>query len=252
MSEETMLPAVQSTKQVSVTEIELSATNPKEMMDSQKALINWCERKLASLRFDAEELKAAVEHAKKNRWNRKTLLRHHNLAVKRIAYYEKMLAAFQAGFILVPNFPLEIFAIKTTREFPKRLVTFYRYGTHEQTTDFSAQGEGEYKNPNPAVRCDPDNKEKNSKTGEWETKPKYFTAGNFEEIDFPISMAKPHIMELVSEAMAMKIFDEIGILPSVKRNIDPVICGMIKIKEHTYEIRTVTFMIAWHIDTRVL
>ena len=49
-----------------------------------------------------------------------------------------------------------------------------------------------------------------------------------------------------------KLFDEIGILPATRRHADPILVGRIKRKESAYNEPSMTFLIAWWIDTRDL
>lgn len=67
-------------------------------------------------------------------------------------------------------------------------------------------------------------------------------------------MAKPQIMEATGQAMAAKIFDELGILPDPKPKKDPMIIGTIIDPRGVYgrERRRVSFIIAWHLNVRDL
>lgn len=253
---DSLLPAVQSQGSVIVAQastvtapdIEVSAETPDEMRQAQTNLVGWCERKVSACRHEHTELSEAHDQAKKNKWNTKVLARLRAMALKKVEYYTKMLAALKEGYVLVPNFPIDIFAIRTDRKYPKRVVSFKHWENFRQEAQELPVGEGEYKNPDPVIY-------ERSIPGEKDGKPvimKEYYPEAFEEIDFPINMAKPHIMEATSYAMGLKIFDEIGILPSPKRKVDPVICGKIKLKTGPYRDRHVTFVIGWHIDTRTL
>lgn len=234
---------------VTPSEIEVSAETPEEMRSAQTNLISWCERKIASLQHDVDDLAGAHDIAKLRKWKTTTLARHRDIAQKRLEYYTKMLAAFKAGYMLVPNFPIGVFAIRTEREYPKRIYTTWLSNQHAQQPSLAPAGEGDYKNPEVDVFKET-NKIPDGKGG-FKEDVKYFTGDEWNDIDFPINMAKPHIMEVTNYAMGLKIFDEIGILPSRRKNVDPVICGTIKLKEG-YSERVATFLLAWHIDTRTL
>jgi hypothetical protein len=54
-------------------------------------------------------------------------------------------------------------------------------------------------------------------------------------------------MQATSRAMALEIFDEIGVFPPTKKE-DPVIIGRVNLN-HKGMKRTVSFMIAWHLNT---
>jgi hypothetical protein len=107
-----------------------------------------------------------------------------------------------------------------------------------------AIGEGEYRNPFPLIETDTwTNGEGKKETSR--------TATDWDELEFPVTMAKPLIMEATSRAMALQIFDEIGIFPPTKKE-DPVIIGRIHLKKSRYNDRTISFMIAWHLNTNVI
>jgi len=62
---------------------------------------------------------------------------------------DEALAAFEAGYYIVPNFPATVFAIRTDRDNPKRNKHIaYTYNPKiTAECDVLPAGEGEYKNP---------------------------------------------------------------------------------------------------------
>lgn len=225
-------------------DIELSALEPIEMVNSQQQLIVWCDSKLIYLKRESADLKAAYEHAIEHKYKSSTLKSQYEKSIKKIEYYEKIKAALLEGYYIVPNFPIQMFAIKTNRKRVKGR-SAYKFDDHKQDCVVLAIGEGEYKNPFPLVE------RQNSITeGGKEIQSAGSRASDWDDIDFPITMAKPKIMEATTNAMALKIFDQIGVMPAT-RNEDPVIIGQI-IRKSGYITKTVSFMIAWHLDTNVL
>lgn len=231
-------------------DVSVSGDNPTEIAHGHAQLTAWCERKVATEKAEHAELHAAYQHAVKSKWKVSTLKLAADRAAGRVRYYEKMLAAFRAGFVLVPNFPLTIFAIRTQQRKPTHMVSYSQWESFTQKSDKSPVGEGNYHAPIPTVYTEERNVPK--KDGGTETKIEYSPSDEWEGIDFPMSMAKPHIMELVDRAMALKIFDEIGILPEQRAKGDPVIAGVIKMPKAGYSERACTFLLAWHVDTRTL
>lgn len=234
--------------------LELSAQNPAEMVQCHQAAIGWCKRKIALVQNEAKELSEAYEHARQAKWSSGTLKRHSELALKRVVFYQKMLAAFEAGYYIVPNFPVTLFAIRTDKPTPKRMWARLRWHgqkNFEQEAKILPVGEGSYQNPQPAVQKDTGSLMSDPKTGDtWS-----FHATNWDNMDFPANMARVHVMEAATRAMDAKIFDEVGFLPQdSKRNPDPLLIGrIIDPKPPGYgERRRVSFIIAWHIDTRTL
>lgn len=229
-----------------VEDIQLTAKTPSEMLVAQAGLIEWVDKKLATLNADAKELEEATAHAKKLKWKSGTLERHWKIALKRIDFYDKMKAALIEGFYIVPNFHVQLFLIKTNKSNPApKTETDTRYSIDKrQDAAILKIGEGDYKNPFPVVV-------RRTWKGEDQKEHYQTSATDWDEIEFPVSMAKPEIMQATSRAMAMKIFDEIGVFPPTHKE-DPVIIGRIKLKVNTYTEKVVSFMIAWHLDTKVL
>jgi len=65
-------------------------------------------------------------------------------------------------------------------------------------------------------------------------------------------MAKPRIMEATSRAMALKIFDDFGILPAQRKGDPMIIARIIDPRSRSYSDKHVSFLITWHLDTRTL
>ena len=232
-------------------DIEVTAIEPGEMLPAQYQLIDWCRRKCAALKIEKKELTDAFDHAIVHKWKGSTLKAHADRIAKRITFYGKIGAALEAGYCIVPNFPVSLFAIRTDRDKPLKMMVTSQWGSynHDQPADGAPIGEGEYKNPSPVVFEKPVTVIVNGK----EVQKRQYWAEDFEAVDFPIQMAKPKIMEATTRAMALNIFDEFGILPSA-RNKDPLIVGRVKLAgayRHGEDGR-VTFMVAWHLNTAML
>lgn len=233
-----------------VKDIELTAVLPQEMVGAQKQLISWCDAKVASIRNESEELRLATEHAKAAKWKHSTLQSQYNKSLKRIEYYEKIKAALEHGFYIVPNFPIQMFAIrkgghKDPKGFERDSASWGRRN-FEQNAQELPEGDGVYRNPFPIVVRE--EKRKTDGTLVVESYPRAW-----DDFEFPINMAKPQIMSVTQTALALKIFDRVGVMPSVKKKKeDPVIIGQIINKIGPYSERIVSFMIAWHLNTNVL
>ncbi len=233
-------------------ELEVSAATPNEMAQSQDALIAWAKRKIAICDAEAKELRESYEMARIRKWKSDTLKRHAALADKRTDFYRKMRAALEAGYIIVPDFPVSVFAVRTDRPSPRGVyVTTYDYGyspnlnSLEQKPKPITAGEGEYQNPFPSVW------RRGDKVSDKTTY--MYHADKWKELEFPINMAKPNIMQATDRAMMLKVFDDFGVLPNATKKVDPVIVGRIKVPSNApYTDRTVSFIIAWHLNTATL
>lgn len=225
-------------------DIELTATLPIEMVNSQQQLITWCDMKLHVLKFENNELEEATAHAKKMKWKFSTLQIQYNRSLKHIQYYEKVKNALMEGYYIVPNFPIQMFAIKTTKKYPTGHSWSY-WGNLDQKEQELGIGKGDYKNPAPIIT-----RKNGEYDGSKEIKKAECWTNGWDEFEFPITMARPKIMEATSRAMALKIFDRIGIMPAT-RNEDPVIIGQV-VRKNGYTEKVVSFMIAWHLNTNVI
>lgn len=225
--------------------IQLTTLVPEQMKVAQENLITWCSGKINSINSEIKELKDAVLHASEMKWGTSVLKRQQVKAEKRILFFEKIQAALHAGYVIVPNFPVTLFAIRTNKDTPLQMFTSSHWGDKEQKSMELPIGSGEYKNPFPLVERETeslaDNKTRDiSYATEWD------------ELEFPVSMIKPEIIEATNKAMALEIFDQFGVLPKT-RNEDPIIVAQIINKGTGYaRNKIVSFMIAWHFDTKVL
>lgn len=229
---------------------ELSAQTPAEMLACQQNLILWCERKITSMEHEHKELQGAYEHAHAHKWKSDTLKRHAAIAAKRVTFYQKIKAALEAGYYIVPNFPVTLFAVRTKSKKPAPMakVGLTYVPNLSQEAQVLPQGQGEYQNPVPVIRQSPARTENNRTVHD-------YWATEWDEMEFPANMAKLHIMEATTKAMQEKIFDEMGMLPADhKRHPDPILVGhIVDPRPVGYGPRKhVTFMVAWHIDTSTL
>lgn len=232
---------------LNVPEIEITATMPQEMAQAQQGLIAWFDRKIAFCRAQEQELRESWRIAQRNKWRSSTLKRHADLAAARVVFYTKVKDALRAGYCLMPPLPIQIFAIRSDAKTPRAKYSYHRWDTRTQKAKILPQGQGQYLNPLPLLEGEtvpaPTKESPNA------TKEAWWASEFQDEIDFPLTMAKPQIMEVVERAMALKIFDEIGVLPPTRKD-DPVIVGqIINPQPPGYgQHRRVSFLIAWHLN----
>lgn len=226
----------------------LVARTPDEMAAAQASLAEWFAQKKAIAERDADDLAQSVGIAVKANIKSDRLERQEKIARRRVEFYDKCRLAIEAGFCIVPNFPVDVFAIRTTKKNPRRDQSISQWDTHEQSTDSPAAGEGRNVSNLPVVY------ERNvevfdAKTDEYKVQKHYFAKG-FDEIEFPISISRPEVMSATQRALAEKVFDEIGCLPHGRQRGDPIVVG--RIRDPRWGERMVSFLIAWWIDTREL
>jgi hypothetical protein len=243
---------------LAVSPMHLVARNPHEMAAAQTDLQSWLERKIDSVASEVAELSGALDEAIANGWKSATLKNQQRRASTRRLFYEKCLAATRAGYTMIPDIPLDIFAIRTSRSVPRRNTQHAKSPNYQpdasmpdEAPQILAPGEGDYKNPAQLVEgvrgsyADDKGKEVNFHT---------LTAVGYDDLEFPVIAAVPSVMSATQRAMAFRVFDQIGISPQGSvRAADPLIIGQILGVQSGWTYRkTASFLIAWHLDLRTL
>ncbi len=227
------------------------ASSPEEMAYSQDRIVDWATQKLAAEQAQLTEKEDNLAFCKKAKYNVDRWVRQVQLARRRVTYYAKILNALREGYYIVPNFPVQVIAVRTKRPSPDAKLR-QRESWAPNHPEVKAMelpiGQGKYVGPLPIVerwtekKVDSHGKEITMHSAR---------AVDYAEIDFPFSVVKPQILSQMDRAMQLKIFDEIGVLPARQRNADPMVVGVIKRREG-YTDHPVMFLISWWIDTRDL
>lgn len=235
--------------------VHLVARNPVEMAQAKTDLQGFLAAKVKQCDQEEEELLAAFEVALRNNWASETLRRHSSLARKRGDFYRKVELAVKAGYTIVPNFPVDIFAVRVKRESPKAESAVSSYSKdHAMRVAQEAQpqilppGEGRYVSNSVQGLTGEFPEAKND--GTIITK-YFFDTTDFRDVQFPMQAARPEVMSAASEAMALRLFDSIGICPQTRRG-DPLIIGKVLGAKNGFQQKEVSFLIAWYLDLRTL
>jgi len=223
------------------------------MAVSQEGLLSWAKQKVEAEKGELAQKEENLAQAKKGKYQTAPWRREVNLAQHRVTQYEKILAAIQAGYYIVPAFPqIDTIAIRTRKVAPKMNQVESTWGP-PRVSDVKGQilpvGVGDYVSPTPAV--DRWVEERPEKPGAKDTKHYLVANRAFAAIDFPFHAVKPQILRDLNRALKERIFDEIGVLPQRQRRGDPMIIGTIKRREG-YNENPINFLISWWIDTRDL
>jgi len=214
---------------------QLVALSASDMPVVQESILEWCDLQIARTEPELSDAKENFDNARKHKWKSSPFKNLVRKLERRIEYYEKVKVAVKAGYVIVPNFPVEIFAIRTKAKNPRYDQSQYRQ-IFLQDSQSLLQDKGEYKDPSPKV-------------GSFKEADKnvFFPEEFKSEIMFPVVSVKPVILEATQKAMALKLFDEIGIVrQSFGR--DPIVCGIIKNPSRPFH--QLTFFIAWFINYR--
>lgn len=256
-----------------VPETHLVATSPVEMQAAQGDLKAWLESRLTVLERDIVEANAALNEARKNGWATGALTSARNRAVDDETFYNKILASVEAGYTIIPDFPIQVFVVRRDKPDKEEAFTFEGARSAEGTflnrplnSDCPPAGAGEYRNPQPLLtnstrentRATPENKQPR-----W-----YTTVTRYNHpaapISFPSVSARSPVMRATAKAMKEKTFDQIGVCLPVRNRAgsrevqrgaragDPLIIGQVLRKNEGGKQRCVSFIIAWHLNLEEL
>ena len=227
--------------------LELVALSAAEMAPTQQALSTWCDQKVDAITGELADLREHLLLAQANGWRLRGLQASITRTERRITYYQKMRDAVDAGYIIVPNFPVRLLAVRVDRMSPPHTEAQYS-SSHkfEAKPQQLASGEGRYVDDRVLItdesyddRSDP-------------AKPKHVSrwlSGDYDETpDFPYALVKPAVLAATQRAMALKIFDTIGMVAEGRQ--DPIIVG--QLLDPRGNERRVTFFIAWWLNTATL
>jgi hypothetical protein len=257
MTELATIPEVK--EQALVPSFHAVAVNATEMQQSTEQIKGFLDAKVAALDLEVRELSDALAVAEKNKWATKTYRAQLKKAEYRQLYYSKLVTALDAGYTIVPNMDVDIFAIRTNRtSWPKwngnSGTSHYSYSGASPSVPDEKEvvlpiGKGEYKSPTQMFH------EVNRKTKEGDKELYHVTqyCDGYADIEFPFAAAHSVVMDATSHAMALKMFDRIGIVPQTGRKLrgDPIILGQI-VRKEGYTEKVASFLIAWHLDVRTL
>ena len=224
------------------------AYTPAELAVAQGTVRNWCAENIRRLLRERKEAETNLAQAKASKWKTEPFRRLVARCERRIEYYKKLGAAIKLGYMIVPNFDLDLFAVRTDRHKPRTESSRWTSETFPQKGGELPIGEGRYVNHYPEV-WQKSYKEKNNK-GEMVEVTDYYPQKFLAEIEFPVAIVKPHIIAETKRAMSYKLFDQIGVARG--RNIssgsqrDPIVCG--RIWDRTRYDQCLTFFIAWWLD----
>lgn len=227
-------------------ELTLVALTPADMVPAQAELSAWCVRKLAAVTTELADLETNLELATQHGWKHASVEASLNRAAKRVTYYEKMKAAIDAGYLIVPNFPIDVFAVRVARrKQPEKVYDNNWASNFAANQQLLPAGEGRYVDNTVRLRNEShtavvDGKEKHVRR---------YVSASYDAVDFPVLAVKPAILSTTQRAMALKIFDQMGTVTN-QSGRDPIVVG--QLLDPRGNGRRVTFFVAWWLDTASL
>lgn len=235
------------------------AKNRAEMVEAQTQSVGWALNKLQETQANISEAQENLDLAQVNGWKTRGWLNVRRREVKRRDYYEKIHAALNAGYVIIPNFPIDVFAIRTNRTYPLKHYSENWSQDRTQKSEVLPLGEGEHFDSVPEQRQhEIQNRYLPGRTPDAPGSTMHYWASNLQNVDFPIKAVKPAILEETSKALMLKIFDEVGCNPGrpgwnpgtgLNRKADPMVVGRIIYKTSGWsENKAVSFLITWWLD----
>ena len=159
--------------------------------------------------------------------------------------YEKLKAAVEAGYVIVPNFPIDVFAVRVQRAKQPEKTSDSRWGGFNARPELLPAGAGRYVDDKLLYRDESytetiDGKEKHIRS---------YVTDDYDHVDFPVRLVKPAILQATQRAMALRVFDQMG---TVENQVgrDPIVVG--RLLDPRGNRRCVTFFVAWWLDTASL
>lgn len=228
------------------TNVSLVALSAGEMPVAQKQLADWCARKIAALEQEFKDLDEHRLLAVANGWKLSGLMAALNRTKRRIDYYGKIRDAVAAGYVVVPNFRVNLLAVRVGERLvkPKQTQSSGYNRSFNAAPQMLPSGEGRYVDDTLTV-LDVSHQEPDGKGGTKHVT-QYQSDSYDDDIDFPFTQVKPVVMGAVERAMAMRVFDSIGIVSTAAAG-DPIFVG--QIVDPRGNGRCVTFFLAWWLNT---
>ncbi len=238
------------------------ALTPTDVPAAQAGIADWCREKIITLGQELREQRQNLAEAKRMLW------RHHGWTTAitktkaRMIYYAKIRAAVRAGYLIVPNFECEVMAVRVKRDKPREKdehQTVSSYGRNEPsasltraTPELLPPGLGRYVDDELFYKTN--SYADTDREGKPIRRLRYTTTG-YDVPDFPVLAVKPEVMDATGRAMALRIFDRIGVVTGRKQ--DPLVIGELidpgaNLAAWPNQQKRVSFFIAWWLNTEDL
>jgi len=242
---------------VAVMPTTLVAVTGEDYHTATASLADWLRAKLGQMQVEIGEVDRAEVAARSRDFRPEVYGRMRTRLNASAVWYEKLLAGIEKGYTIMPDLPMRLFAIRTTRKRPPKVANTERGQRYEwglRRAELAGQalpvGEGEY------VSATAQREVTDSYT---ETDDKGKTVGIMTfantahaAVALPIALMKPELVEAIGKAVEQKLFDEIGICESsrVGGRGDPLVMG--RIYRDGRRQKAVCFVIGWYVQVRDL
>lgn len=216
------------------------AYTPNELVIAQNTVRSWCAENIRRLYRQKQDAEKNVATAIAGKFNSKPFKSLERRCERRIGYYKKIGKAIKLGYMIVPNFDLDLFAVRTAQRKPRKELSSWS-ANFEQEGQQIPEGEGRY------VDFLPFWGQKERPKGDDRVETVYFPTEFDEEITFPVALIKPGIIEATKKVLSEKLFDQVGVARGRRlARADPIVCG--RFLDPVKRDKAVTFFIAWWMD----
>ena len=229
-------------------EYQLVAVDQPQLQAAHDKMIEWAHGAQQAVAHELVEEVRVLDHEREQKW----AIAPHNRRIKqlnkRLTFYGKIEEALRAGYVIIPNFQMTAFAIRTKAEKPHGAPRDGDWYPDAPPQTLPA-GEGEYRNPSQLVshrtEIRPASYDKTKTYEQVVTWPVDWQ----DAIEFPIALAKPALMQRTAQVMAKRLFDEIGVATDASFSSargDPVIIG--RIRNPRSGRPAISFFVGWYFD----
>jgi hypothetical protein len=233
------------------------ADNPAEMVEAQNATIGAIKLKMEHAQTELADAVETLRSLEAAGMATSVAGRMEKRAQSRVDFLTKALQALEAGYVIVPEMPSEVVAIRVRRRPRHQHETAhgnYTPSINPGKAEALPAGEGEYVDPIPVTKIEKFHENQGDgtltrthrmTTGEWDT-----------EIALPVEFLRPTVVQRTSKVMMRKIFDEIAVIGASgtftgarAKKADPMVVG--SVIDHVAK-RKLWFLVAWFVDTKTI
>lgn len=232
---------------------QLVALSPSEVPLVQVQLADWCRTRIVALGRELKDQRENLRIAKTAKWRHSGWIRQISRTKLRMLYYAKIQAAVRAGYLIIPNFDIDVMAVRVERNYPpRRQQSYSNYKIEHASPQLLPPGAGRYVGDKHQV----EHQTHTEKDGQGRAITNHvYTVIDYEEtLDFPIKAIRPEILNATQIALAQRIFDRVGIVKR-RQQSDPIVLGQILDPTNADRVispKVVSFFIAWWLDPESL
>lgn len=225
---------------------QLVALTPSDLVPAQHQLATWCHEKILALSRELREQRENLRIAKRAKWRHTGWLNAITRTKARMIHYVKVKQAVEAGYLIVPNFDLDVLAVRVKRETPPPQTSCSSADAGTAKPQLLPPGQGRYVDSVLFTQNLSHDEPVEGQPGKTRYVAEYRASRYDEIINFPILAIKPLVLAATERAMALQLFDRIGIVRNQRS--DPIIVGELLEPSDRFHQRRVSFFIAWWLD----